>query len=423
MISAGFLGNMKTSLRAAALFRYAAINPLDNNPNNYEYEHGIPALIMMLHLLDHHFVGKKVDLNKLKDSFAVGAIHDDMNDNIATHFKKRMHYDYKLYDPATKRWYNLFTAAGFTHAVVDVYTGKKFGEAQAAAWQGIKQVKDQLDKNQVEQREIIKEAIVQGRVVKESKGLSAWDLDDTLARTKSGVRAKVPNLDGTPKPGRKVIFLAGGAGSGKSNVVRQLDLEQQGYKLVNQDISLEWLKKNAGLPTDMRDLTPEQASQLGKLGWEARKIAARKKAKFKGQGDGVVIDGTGASLNVMNKQVQEFQEAGYDVQMIFVETSLEVALQRNKARKERSLRDGIVKRNHEAVQNNKEAFKKLFGKNFAEVNTDDLKQNDPMPAKLSNQLNEFTTSYENRRLTAEEFATDGADILEQGGEFDLNHLY
>ena len=61
----------------------------------------------------------------------------------------------------------------------------------------------------------------------------------------------------------------------------------------------------------MRDLTPEQASQLGKLGWEARKIAARKKAKFKGQGNGVVVDGTGASLNVMNKQVQEFQEAGY----------------------------------------------------------------------------------------------------------------
>ena len=86
MLSAGFLGNMKTSLRASALFKYAVLNPFDNNPKNYEYEHGIPALIMMLHLLDHHFAGNRVDLNKLKESYTVGAIHDDMNDNLGVIF-------------------------------------------------------------------------------------------------------------------------------------------------------------------------------------------------------------------------------------------------------------------------------------------------------------------------------------------------
>ena len=77
--------------------------------------------------------------------------------------------------------------------------------------------------------------------------MSTWDFDDTLATTKSGVRAKIPNPSGLPKPKRKVIFLAGGAGSGKSNVVKKLELEKQGFKIVNQDISLEWLKKNSGL--------------------------------------------------------------------------------------------------------------------------------------------------------------------------------
>ena len=86
--------------------------------------------------------------------------------------------------------------------------------------------------------------------------MSTWDFDDTLAMTKSGVRARIPNPDGTPKSGRKVIFLAGGAGSGKSNVVKQLGLEKQGFKIVNSDISLEWLKKNSGLPENMNDLTP-----------------------------------------------------------------------------------------------------------------------------------------------------------------------
>ena len=270
--------------------------------------------------------------------------------------------------------------------------------------------------------QILDRAYMFSKKVNPTKGISIWDFDDTIARTKSGVRARIPNPDGTPKPGRKVIFLAGGAGSGKSNVVKQLGLEEQGFKVVNSDISLEWLKKNHGLPTDMRDLTREQLSQLGKLQWQARKIAERKKGKFKGQGSGIIIDGTGASMNVMNKQVQEFQAAGYDVQMIFVETSLEVALERNKARKERSLIDIILRKNHEAVQANKAGFKKLFGDNFAEVNTDNLKQNDPMPTKLVDQLNTFTTSYEKRRLTAEEFAAEGSTILEKGGEFDFTEF-
>ena len=57
---------------------------------------------------------------------------------------------------------------------------------------------------------------------KQIKRLFAFDFDDTLALTKSGVRARIPNADGKPKPSRKVIFLAGGAGSGKSNVVKNV---------------------------------------------------------------------------------------------------------------------------------------------------------------------------------------------------------
>jgi predicted kinase len=255
-----------------------------------------------------------------------------------------------------------------------------------------------------------------------SKGITVLDFDDTLATTKSGVRARIPNPDGTPKPKRKAVLLAGGAGSGKSNVVKQLGLEEQGFKIVNQDISLEWLKKNNGLPTDMKDLTKEQMSMLGKLGYQARMIAKRKYGKFKGQGDGVIIDGTGGSVKTIQTQKTELEAAGYDVQMLFVETSLEVAQERNKNRKERSLSSSIVRRNHEAVQKNKPEFKKIFGEGFTEVNTDNLKQNDPMPKSVSKKISNFVTSYEKRRLDAEEFALEGADILEKGGEFDFSEF-
>ena len=255
-----------------------------------------------------------------------------------------------------------------------------------------------------------------------TKGMSTFDFDDTLARTKSGVRYTMLNPSGKPMPGKKVIFLAGSAGSGKSNVVKQLGLERQGYKMVNQDISLEWLAKNSGLPTDMRDFTPEQASKWGSLQWEARDIAQRKATKFRGRGDGVVVDGTGASTVSMFTQMQKFKDAGYDVQMLFVDSSLETALERNKARKERSLRDGIVKRNWKAVQKNKKAFKEEFGSNFVEVNTDNLKQGDPMPKSLVDKMNKFTNSYIKGRLTAEEFANKGGDLLNQGAKFDFSEF-
>jgi len=255
-----------------------------------------------------------------------------------------------------------------------------------------------------------------------TKGMSAWDFDDTIARTKSGVRYTLPNPEGTPQPSRKVIFMAGGPGSGKSTVIKGLDLKNQGFKIVNQDISLEWLMKNHGLPTDMRDFTPEQASTFGKLGFDAGMIAKRKRMKFQGKGDGIIIDGTGNSLKVMENAVQEFKNKGYDVQMVFVETSLETALERNRARKERSLKDKIVTRTHESVQNNKKAFQKLFGDNFAEVKTDNLKIGDAIPTSIVNKLDKFTKGYIKGRLDAGEYAHKGAELEAQGATFDFSEF-
>ena len=37
-------------------------------------------------------------------------------------------------------------------------------------------------------------------------------------------------------------------------------------------------------------------------------IAKEKQLKYQGKGDGIVVDGTGGSMNVMKKQVQEFKD-------------------------------------------------------------------------------------------------------------------
>jgi predicted kinase/septum formation topological specificity factor MinE len=301
---------------------------------------------------------------------------------------------------------------------------------ETGKWGGIKKVikaKTQAKLQIIGQRIRIKNAIIDtavkfSRTANPAKGISVLDFDDTLATTKSGVRYTLPNTSGKPQPKKKVIFMAGGPGSGKSNVINQLGLKEQGFKVVNQDISLEWLMKNHGMPTDMREFTPEQASEFGRLSAEARGIALKKRIKYQGEGDGVVIDGTGASLNVMKKNIQDFKDKGYDVQMIFVETSQETALSRNKARKERSLRTGIVIKTHDSVQANKEAYKELFGERFAEVNTDNLKQGDVMPADVVNKVNDFTSGYIKGRLNAGEYATKGEELKQQGAEFDFSEF-
>ena len=300
-----------------------------------------------------------------------------------------------------------------------IFTGQ-ITQAQAA--KTINSVANAKFSSTIEADKILDKAMKFSSTVNTPRGITVLDFDDTLATTKSGVRAKIPNTDGLPKPQRKAIFLAGGAGSGKGNVIGKLGLEDQGFKVVNSDISLEWLKKNNGLPENMNDFTKEQRSTLGKLQHQARGIAKRKMTKYQGDGNGVVIDGTGGSIKSMQNLVSQFEADGYDVSMMFVETSLPVALERNAARKERSLLDKIVTKNHEAVQGNKDGFKQMFGDRFMEVNTDNLSQEDAMPAKLTEQMNDFVSGYENRRLDAEEFASEGADILDQGGTFDFSEF-
>ncbi len=411
---------MKTPMRRAANLLYVTegYESVKNPGSNLEYEHMIPANWMMLKTLQATLAeGGIKNLDKFYENYTVAIIPKSMDMVLkASGYNSTMPSNYKLTDPAWKRYYNNRTLGkeGII-AIREIGTKKLVGKNHQKA-------SEIINTKKIEDSTTLNKAIITSRTPKESKGITVLDFDDTLATTKSGVRAKIPNMDGLPKPQRKVIFLAGGAGSGKGNVISKLGLKDQGFKIVNSDISLEWLKKNSGLPANMNDFTKEQRSKLGSLQYQARGIARRKQMKYQGEGNGVVVDGTGGSIKSMEKLVNEFKDKGYDVSMMFVETSLPVALERNAARKERSLLDKIVTKNHEAVQGNKDGFKTMFGDRFMEVNTDNLSQQDAMPAKLTEQMNDFVSGYENRRLDAEEFASEGADILEQGGTFDFSEF-
>ena len=439
IVMANLLSNMNPMLARAAMPEYIAKDLLPKNfkdmspralaewiKKNHDrvvYEHMIPRVNLIIGIFDAHFFGKgDVDVKNIFKNYTVAVISDKMDKRLKkSNLNQALAPGQTLFDPSWIRYFNDATL-GFEEmsSLINVNDNKVL-DASAAYNAAGKVLNGQ--RKQIKDFKVYTNMLRFSRDVTQGpKGVSIWDFDHTLATTKSGVYANIPNKDGLPKPNRKVIFLAGGAGSGKSNVIKQLGLKKDGFKIINSDKSLEWLKKNNGLPANMNDLTPKQSSILGKLQYKARQIAAKEMMNLKGKGDGVVVDTTGGSLDVMNKQVQEFKDKGYDVQMVFVETSLQTSLERNKARKERSLLDSIVIKNHEKVQGNKEAFKKIFGDNFAEVKTDKLKQNDPMPPTLTNKVNDFTKGYEKRRLTADEFATEGKNILDLGGKFDFSEF-
>ena len=171
----------------------------------------------------------------------------------------------------------------------------------------------------------------------------------------------------------KAFFLAGGPGSGKSFVVRKTT-GGLGMKVVNSDTAFEKLLKDADVDLDFRDMSPEQSLERDKIRKRAKEVTAKMQSNFVAGRLGLIIDGTGAEYGKIQKQSKMLQQLGYDVHMVFVNTSLETAIQRNNER-DRKLPLDIVKTYWNNVQSNIGKFQRLFGrKNFIIIDNNDYKE-------------------------------------------------
>lgn len=168
--------------------------------------------------------------------------------------------------------------------------------------------------------------------------------------------------EGVDDPGIfKAVFLAGGPGSGKSFVVnRLLPRSLSGMKLVNSDEVLEFLLKKNGIPSDMMKMSPEELIAFSATREKAKRLIAKKEKLFVDGRLGMVIDGTGRSFAKISKKRSDLRVFGYDTFMVFVNTSLDVALERNQMRA-RTVDEKIVIKAWNDVQTNLGRFQKLFG--------------------------------------------------------------
>jgi predicted kinase len=154
----------------------------------------------------------------------------------------------------------------------------------------------------------------------------------------------------------KAVFLAGGPGSGKSFVVGKSALKALGFRLINSDDAFEKGLKRAGLTLDPDDIASAQGQAIRA---SAKALTGKIMVRALEGRNGIVVDGTGKDYAKIKKQVDLVRELGYAVHMLFVNTDLETAMDRNNQRP-RSLPDKMVEKMWKDVQKNIGKFQGLF---------------------------------------------------------------
>jgi len=157
----------------------------------------------------------------------------------------------------------------------------------------------------------------------------------------------------------KAVFLAGGPGSGKSYVVSKV-VSGMGLKVINSDEPFERYLVKAGLSLKMPD---EEQAERDIERKRAKKVTSARKGHAVDGRLGIIIDGTGKDYDKMIRQAAHLQELGYETSMVFVNTTLQTALERNRKRA-RSVPPEIAKQGWKDVQKNLPRFQRYFGKQF-----------------------------------------------------------
>ena len=210
--------------------------------------------------------------------------------------------------------------------------------------------------------------------------------------------------EGVNDPGiLKAFFMAGGPGSGKSYVASELfalpksdDLGtvsyDNGLKLVNSDKNFEYLLKKANIDMaelmNLKDKMPDKWQDAMQIRTRAKRMTKNMQEMYIDGRLGMIIDGTGKNYKKIEGQVERLRSLGYDCYMVFVNTSLDVAQERNAART-RKLPKDMVKQMWDEVQQNIGKFQRLFKAKRFEI-VDNSKYGDSTPIDLvSREIRKF----------------------------------
>jgi len=155
----------------------------------------------------------------------------------------------------------------------------------------------------------------------------------------------------------KAVFMAGGPGSGKSYVAGKM-LGGTGLKTINSDEIYEYLmhKKNM----DMGDPATIASQQGQEVRGKAKELTQKRRDHYLDGRLGLLLDGTGKDVAKVQKDSNALKSLGYETMMVYVNTSEDVAQERNKQRA-RSIPAEMVSKMWKQVQDNLMQFQQVFG--------------------------------------------------------------
>ena len=251
---------------------------------------------------------------------------------------------------------------------------------------------------------------------------SMFDMEQELMNIKESILEQLI-VEGVDDPGiLKCIFMAGGPGSGKSFTAMEIfgidkklksSFSSYGLKSVNSDSAFETLLKKNGIdPKHLARIEKEDAELWSKITGDAptvgtplkigilkrmqiakgksirgraKEITAKQKAFYEAGRLGMIIDGTGHRYDKIAKLKKHAESLGYDCYMVFVNTSLKVAQERNQNR-DRVLPDDLLAKSWQDVQDNLGKFQNLFGGHFRIVDNTVYK---PISREVQKAVNKF----------------------------------
>ena len=175
----------------------------------------------------------------------------------------------------------------------------------------------------------------------------------------------------------KAFFLAGGPGSGKSWVSAKT-LSGIGLKVINSDDVFANALKKESMSLNFAGYSAAEIERRDKIRAKAKSLTGTNLRQSLEGRLGLIMDSTARDYDRISNEANLMKQLGYDTYMVFVNTSLEVALQRNSMR-DRVLPDAIVMQNHKTVQKNIGGFQSLFGLNNFVIVDNNKKKEDVNP--------------------------------------------
>ena len=193
----------------------------------------------------------------------------------------------------------------------------------------------------------------------------------------------------------KAFLLAGGPGSGKSFVSKSA-LSGMGLKVIDSDNAFVSKLKREKLTLNFAAHNEKEIIARDNIRSKSKQVAGMQLSMALEGRLGLIIDSTARDVEKISSQAANLRSIGYDIHMVFVNTSLEVALERNKGRP-RVLPDAIVINSHKQIQKNMGRLQRIFGStNFVVVDNNDVAEDvNPMVHKrIRGMINKAPTSYQ-----------------------------